>query len=170
MSEEEALDLRVATARDAEAIAALINVAYAVERHFVRGDRIDRAGVLEALGKGTFLVRHDRHRPAPSALDACVYLEPRGRVGYLGTLSIDPGLQGRGLGHRVLVEGERWLAERGCSTIEIVVVDLRTELFPWYEKRGYRRIGTRPFTDVERMRQPCEFVVMRKDVPVLSAG
>jgi GNAT superfamily N-acetyltransferase len=151
----------LATAEDAEALAGLINAAYRVERHFVRGDRIDPEGVRQYLERGVFLVlRGD----SGSALAACVYLEPRGETGYLGMLSVAPGLQGRGLGDRLLRAGESWLAHRGARAVEIRVVSLRRELFPWYETRGYRAAGTAPFSEPHRLLRPCCFVVMAKSV------
>ncbi|HVS62201.1 MAG TPA: GNAT family N-acetyltransferase [Thermoanaerobaculia bacterium] len=155
--------LRVATDGDAGPLAVLISEAYRVETHFVEGDRIDPEGVRDHLSRGVFLVLPGGERSS-GELEACVYLEPRGALGYLGMLSVAPHRQGAGLGHRLLCAGEEWLAHQGCREIEIYVVDQRTELFPWYEKRGYRITGTAPFIDVDRLLRPCCFVVMRKPV------
>jgi GNAT superfamily N-acetyltransferase len=149
--------MRAASEEDAAALAALINDAYRVERHFVRGDRLDPRGVLDHMQRGSFLVRDGRE---PRQLDACIYLEPRGATGYLGLLSVAPGVQGCGLGERVLRAGEEWLARQGARQVEIRVVNLRHELFPWYRKRGYQVLGALPFTDTDRLLRPCHFVVM----------
>jgi GNAT superfamily N-acetyltransferase len=159
--------LRSASADDAERLAALICAAYEVERQFVRGDRIDAASVREHLAKGAFLILPADPDAAASELDGCVYVEPRGEIGYLGLLSVAPGRQGRGLGDFMLRAGEAWLERRGCREVEIRVVDQRVELFPWYCKRGYLVSGGAPFVDVGRLLRPCRFVLMRKP---LAAG
>ena len=161
--------LRLATDGDAGRLAVLISEAYRVERHFVEGERIGPEGVRDHLSRGVFLVLPGRERSS-GELEACVYLEPRGELGYLGMLSVAPHRQGAGLGNRLLCAGEEWLAHQGCREIEIYVVDQRTELFPWYEKRGYRITGTAPFTDVDRLLRPCRFAVMRKPVGRSEAG
>ena len=60
---------------------------------------------------------------------------------------IVPELQRAGIGRAILAEAERvvredWRLPRMCMT----VIDLRTELIAWYQRRGYRLTGeTRPF-------------------------
>ena len=98
------------------------------------------------------------------ALVGCVYVEARGPIGYFGMLSIDPQRQGQGFGARLVAAAEQWCARHGCGIVEIEVVDLRTELPPFYRKLGYVEQGTRPFPDSERCKLPCHFIVMRKHV------
>jgi hypothetical protein len=50
----------------------------------------------------------------------------------------------------------------GCREMELEVVNLRTELPPFYRKFGYLETGTRPFPDVEKSKLPCHFIVMSK--------
>ncbi|PYQ15741.1 MAG: hypothetical protein DMF80_08030 [Acidobacteria bacterium] len=52
-----ALQVRNATAADAEAIAELVNHAFLVERFFVDGDRTNPAAVSRLLETGTFYRR-----------------------------------------------------------------------------------------------------------------
>jgi ribosomal protein S18 acetylase RimI-like enzyme len=165
------LRLRDAGPGDDAGLVALINAAYVVEAAFVRGERIDETAVADHRRRGTFLVAEEGSTEqiaaadGRSALAACVFVEPRGRSGYLGLLSVAPELQGSGQGDALLRAGEERLRAAGCGEVEILVVSERHELFPWYEKRGYRRTGERPFTDVERLLRPCHFVVMRKTLP-----
>ncbi|EGD59164.1 GCN5-related N-acetyltransferase [Novosphingobium nitrogenifigens DSM 19370] len=66
---------------------------------------------------------------------------------YLGMLCVDPALQAGGIG-RALIEAAEQAARRefGASIMEMTVIDRRTELLAWYERRGYVRTGeTRPF-------------------------
>ena len=150
--------MRVAVSSDIDALVRVINAAYVVERFFKTGDRIDRASVVERLDRGVFLVETDDG----GAVVACVYVEiqPHGR-GYFGLLSVDPGLQGRGLGRRLVEAAEAHCRAAGCRAIDIRVVNLRTELPPFYGKLGYVATGMEPYPDDDATR-PCHFVVMSK--------
>ena len=46
--------------------------------------------------------------------------------------------------------------------MELEVVNLRTELPPFYTRFGYAPSGTRPFPDKEFAKLPCHFIVMTK--------
>jgi GNAT superfamily N-acetyltransferase len=153
------MNIRPATTADAPNVAALVTLAYRVEAFFVDGDRTNENDVLKRLERGDFLMLEDE-----GALVGCVYVEARGAIGYFGMLSIDPRRQGQGLGARLVTAAEQWCARNGCAVVEIEVVDLRTELPPFYRKLGYVEQGTRPFPDPERCKLPCHFIVMRKAV------
>ena len=73
------MNLRIARLEEADAITALINLAFQVEKFFIDGDRISVAEVRSLLQKGWFLVME-----AGNALCGCVYVESRGPRGYLG--------------------------------------------------------------------------------------
>src|ERR1041385_1006362 len=127
------ISIRIATAADAPQITAVINAAFRVaEEFFIDGNRITQAEVEEKLTKGAFLLAE-----ADAKLNGCVYVEMRGERSYLGLLSVDPTTQQSGLGSRLMVEAERYCRERGSHSMDIVIVSLRNELPPFYEKRGY---------------------------------
>ena len=151
--------VREATLDDTERLAALISAAYRVEDFFKVGDRIDVAGVLEKMTHGRFLVLRDGE-----ALAGSVYVEMHGARGYFGLLSIDPARQKQGLGTRLIRIAEDACRDAGCTEMELEVVNLRTELPPYYRKFGYEEHGTRPFPDTERSTLPCHFIVMRKSL------
>ena len=151
------MHLRTAGTEDADRLAALINAAYRVEDFFKIGDRIDAGGVRQEMERGRFLVLED-----DAGMAGCVYLEVRGEIGYFGLLSVDPGRQGHGFGTTLLRAAEEFCRGAGCRTMEILVVNLRTELPPYYRRHGYTEVDTRPFPDDERTSRPCHFVVMRK--------
>lgn len=162
---------RFATADDIPSLVEVINDAYLVEAFFVRGPRIDADEVRALMARGRFLVV-----PATDGigLDAGVYIEARGERGYLGLLSVRTAAQGRGLGSAMLQAAERALSDT-CHTVGIHVVDVRTDLDPFYRRRGYERVGHRPFEDVDRLIPPhtgVKFVVMEKRLrpPVQSGG
>src|SRR5262245_28803845 len=141
-------------------IAALINQAYQVERFFVEGNRTSEAEIAALMGKGAFLVAHDSN----GRLIGSVYAESRAdNRGYIGLLAVDPSAQGGGLGSRLMETAEQHLRERGTRDVDISVVNLRLELPPFYERRGYRADRTLPFTDT-RATRACHFIVMTKSL------
>jgi GNAT superfamily N-acetyltransferase len=150
--------LREASEQDAEDIAALINEAYLPAEGFLYdGPRISIEEVRDKLGSGGFLLRET----AIGSLEGCVYVEVRDEVGYFGLLAVSTDRQHHGLGRRLVSAAEAWFRDRGCTAVEIDVVNHRRELFPFYGGMGYRVIGEKPFEDAH-LHQPCHFVMMRK--------
>jgi GNAT superfamily N-acetyltransferase len=142
---------------EAQALAALISKAYEVEAFFKIGDRTDAADVRDRMRRGRFLVLD-----VPGGIAGCVYIVVNGDRGYFGLLSIDPARQKQGLGARLIAAAEDACRSAGCREMEIEVVNLRTELPPFYRRFGYQEAGTRTFPDVERATRPCHFIVMTK--------
>ncbi len=151
---------RIAVPGDARAVAALISLAYRVEDFFKTGDRTDEADVLSRMKKSSFLVLEDD----AGALAGCVYVDVRGDIGYFGMLSVDPARQGQGLGARLIAAAEDHCRNAGCGEMELEVVNLRTELPPFYRRFGYVEAGTRPFFDQEFAKLPCHLIVMTKSL------
>jgi predicted N-acetyltransferase YhbS len=149
--------LRTAGPADASAITAVINAAYQVERFFIDGDRTSEDEVRRYMAKGAFLVAEEDGRPA-----GCVYIEQRGDRGYFGLLAVDPAQHGKGLGRTLVEAAEERLRRAGCIAMDISVVDLRTELPPFYRRLGYVETGTAPFPDPEKATRPCHFILMSK--------
>jgi ribosomal protein S18 acetylase RimI-like enzyme len=152
--------MRIATGDDASALAQLINDAFAVERFFKRGDRTSEAGILDLMDEGDFLIL-DREDGSPAA---CVFVKQNGSRGYFGMLSVAPDMQGRGLARQVIAEVEHRMQRAGCGAVDIYVVNLRTELPPFYRKLGYVESGTRPFVDPTEATQPCHIIIMTKEL------
>lgn len=78
----------------------------------------------------------------------CVHVANRGNgLAYLGLLCVDPTLQAAGLGRQLVAAAEAAARDTfGCDTMEMTVIDKRTELIAWYERRGYANTGERrPF-------------------------
>lgn len=103
-------------------------------------------------------------------LRACVRLVPLGeRKAYLGMLTVDPGLQGDGLGKRLLTAAEEHARdELDAERMEMQVFSRRRELLAFYERRGYRPTGEmRPFPYQEwpaagALYEDLEFLVLEK--------
>ena len=166
------MHIRIAGPRDARAVAALISLAYRVEDFFKIGDRTDEADVLSRMGKGEFLLLEDRAEnkgqdegdDEGGALVGVVYVVIHDQTGYFGMLSIDPARQGQGLGRKLIDVAETHCRNSGCREMELEVVNLRTELPPFYRRFGYVETVTRPFPDHERAKLPCHFIVMTKSL------
>lgn len=157
-SPESSLRIRSAGKADAEQLTALINLAFwEVENFFIDGDRIDLATVYQHLDAGEFLVAEKN-----GEFVGCVYLEPRGERTYLGLLSVNPGLQGAGIGSRLMSFSEDRCRAQNSKYIDILTVNLREELPAYYMKRGYVVTGTSPFPAEVPTKIPCHFVNMSK--------
>jgi GNAT superfamily N-acetyltransferase len=154
------LTIRVAAPVDAEDVATLITRAYRVEDFFVHGDRTNGDDVRARMAHGQFLVLED----STPAMVGCVYVKTLGERGYFGMLSIDPAHQRKGLGTQLVAAAEDHCRNAGCQEIEIEVVNIRTELPPFYHGLGYRECGVRLFPDVQRTKLPCHFVVMTRSL------
>ena len=94
------LKTRFAAEADAEAISALVNAAFKVERFFIDRDRINPGQVREMLSTGKYLLAENN-----GALIACVYVELRGKRAYFGLLGVDPSRQGQDLGRKMVGSG-----------------------------------------------------------------
>jgi ribosomal protein S18 acetylase RimI-like enzyme len=75
--------------------------------------------------------------PRPEAINAA----------YFGMFAIEPQTHGAGLGKTVIAEAERRVQELwGANQMVMTVINLRTALIAWYERRGYKLTGaTMPF-------------------------
>jgi ribosomal protein S18 acetylase RimI-like enzyme len=144
---------RPATAADVAALVHLVTSAYrgdvsrqgwTTEADLLDGNRID-ADVLRA----------DIERPRSRVivaergadLVACAHVAEADGAGYFGMFSVQPGLQGGGIGDRVLKEAERVARDEWkLPAMRMTVIDVRDSLIAWYERRGYRRTGIKkPF-------------------------
>ena len=147
------LMFRDATPADVDAIVRLVESAY-------RGDS-SRAGwtteadLLDGRRTGRDEVLADINRPRSrvllaerdGALLACAHLACEDGAGYFGMFSVQPGLQGGGIGKALLAEAERIVVgEWKLAAMRMTVIDVRDELIAFYQRRGYRRTGIfKPF-------------------------
>lgn len=154
----QAVHIRIAEPSDASQVMAVINSAFRIAEHFFCGaDRITLEEVERLFNTGTILVAEtDR------VLAGCVYVELRGERSYLGLLSVDPSQQQSGLGSLLMTAGEKHCRELGSQFMDIYIVNLRTELTPFYQRRGYVETGTLPFPPEVETKLPCHFITMAK--------
>jgi len=134
--------LRVGEIHDAEAITAVINLAFRVAESFLMDrDRIDLESVQSLLQSGKFLLADHG-----GAVAGCVYVELKDERAYLGLLSVDPEHQKAGVGSRLMNAAEDHCAKAGCRFMDLQVINLRQELPLFYRNRGYVETGTAPLT------------------------
>ena len=91
-----------------------------------------------------------------SNLLGSVYFELRKRRGYLGLLAVDPAQQGRGLARRLVEVAEDHLRTAGCNEVEIIVLNMRPELVPIYQRFGFVVEGTKEFTPSRTLKPSVE--------------
>ena len=175
------LVFRAAGEADIDTIVALVTSAYrgdasragwTTEADFLDGNRIDPE-----------VLRTDIARPrsrvllAESAgrLLACAHVAEEDGAGYFGMFSVVPGLQGGGIGKRVLAECERIARDEWrLPTMRMTVIDIRDSLIAFYERRGYHRTGILkpfPYGDArfgQPLRGDLRFEVLEK--PLAGAG
>lgn len=149
--------VRQAGPDDVAAVVELVNLAYRVEAFFIEGTRTSEAEVARLMGEGCFLVL-DGER---GRLAGAIYVEVGPERGYFGMLSVAPHMQGAGLGRRLVAVAEAMCEAQGCRAMDLQVVNLRTELPPWYRSLGYRESGTLPFED-PALERPAHFIRMSK--------
>jgi N-acetylglutamate synthase-like GNAT family acetyltransferase len=152
------IQLRLATEADIPKIVALVNRAFQVEAFFLMNERTDVANVTEMFQKGEFLLAE-----IEGQMLGCVYLEKRGDRAYFGMLSVEPNRKGFGLGRFLIDAVEERARLQGCVAMDITVVNLRTELPPFYQKFGYEISGELPATHM-RSRIPCHLIQMSKSL------
>lgn len=150
--------MRSATAADVPALVRVINAAYAAEAFCIEGDRTQAGEIRDLLAQGTFLVAE-----GDGGLAGSVFLRPEGPDRwYLGLLSVDPPRQGEGLG-RALVEAAAEHARRaGGAFLDLTVVSVRRELFPFYRKLGFHPVAVLPFRAPEKLKVPARLVRMTR--------
>jgi GNAT superfamily N-acetyltransferase len=153
------MDIRFAQEPDLHNLMTLINQAFRVETFFIQGNRLTPDDTLAYFKKGRFLLAEENN-----ALAGVIYVELRGDRSYFGLLSVDPTRQKSGLGRRLIAAAEEFAREMGAHHMDITVVNLRTELPPFYRKLGYTENGTEPVRPdmVPRLLQPCNFLRMTK--------
>jgi ribosomal protein S18 acetylase RimI-like enzyme len=97
---------------------------------------------------------------------ACVNLQQHGTRIYLGMFSVQPGLQGGGIGKEMMLAAEEYALQRHIPLIYMSVISVRHELIDWYKRRGYVDTGERK-TFIEdgitgKHLQPLEFMILEK--------
>jgi predicted N-acetyltransferase YhbS len=162
-----------ATAADVPALNKLVNSAYrgessrkgwATEADLIDGTRIDEAAMLDLINeKNTTVLKYTEE----GVILGCVELRKENNNLYLGMLSVQPDLQAKGIGKKLMFAGEDFACAQGCKKVSMTVVSVRDKLIAWYLRHGYTLTGERkPFKMPDERwgipKQPLEFVVLEK--------
>ena len=169
---------RRAAGDDVPALHALVHGAYrgdsarrgwTHEADLLDGNRIDLP-TLEAIvadpAQAVLLAERD------GRLLGCVQATDKGRgLAYLGMLTVDPALQGAGLGRSLISAAEAEARARFRAVrMEMTVIVQRKELIEWYARRGYLPTGeVRPFPATDPRfglpkRDDLAFVVLARNL------
>lgn len=157
-----------ATPADVPALADVINRAYrseathagwTTEGHLLEGPRIDEAMLRELLtAPHTTLLMAEATAGSPAG---CVYLEQQAKTLYFSMLAVAPDAQAHGLGRLLLEAVETHARQAHCNLLKMSVLELRTELLAWYERRGYHRTGaSEPFPATTRFGRPRQSLTL----------
>lgn len=142
------LSIDTAVAADAESVAALVNAAYrgetskqgwTTEADLLDGRRTEAQAIARLLAEPDSVLLLGR---CHARLVATVHLQRHGTQAHLGMLTVDPTLQGFGIGKRLLAAAESYAVQTwSVSTMTMSVITCRDELLAFYRRRGYRHTG-----------------------------
>ena len=165
--------IQTATINDIPLLVTLLNSAYrgeaskkgwTTEADLISGSiRTDEAQLRKLMGKpGAVFLKSVNEK---DEIEGSVYLDKRDGKIYLGMLSVNPVLQAKGTGTKIMAAAEEHARNENCTVIFMRVISLRHELIAWYEKQGYYRTGeTEPFENSPfgTATKPFEFLIMEK--------
>jgi ribosomal protein S18 acetylase RimI-like enzyme len=93
-------------------------------------------------------------------------LQQNERGVYLGMFSVEPELQGAGIGKQLLQAADAHSRKIGASHIYMYVISVREELINWYKRYGFVETGEQfPFAEdglTGKHLQSLEFIVLEK--------
>lgn len=167
------MGISIAAPADVPQLNVLVNAAYrgesskkgwTTEADLLGGIRTDEEVLTSLVNKENsvmLLYKKD------DVIVGCVNLQQQGNKIYLGMLTVNPELQGSGVGKLLLAASEDYAKEKSCAKIYMTVISIRKELIAWYERHGYKDTGKRkPFPmDDPKFGLPkiyLEFIVMEK--------
>jgi ribosomal protein S18 acetylase RimI-like enzyme len=160
---------------DVASIATLVNSAYrgehakkgwTTEADLIDGTRTDADALADIIKKpDTTILKYEQD----GKIIGCVELRIVDKKLYLGMLTVEPSIQGGGIGKKLLVAAEDFAMGKGCRAVFMTVITIRTELIDWYKRHGYVDTGERKpfhFNDPRfgLPKQKLEFLVLEKQL------
>ena len=144
MMERGAIEIREATPADAEAIAALLAVAFADLRpqYTAEGYRTttpDAAEILPRFEEGPIWLALDQERPVGT-----VSVKRSGNMLYVRSMAVDPDARGRGIASMLLDCVERFARASGCRGLTLSTTPFLHAAIRTYERAGFQRTDEGP--------------------------
>ncbi|CAN5690002.1 GNAT family N-acetyltransferase [soil metagenome] len=172
---------REALDSDVPRIHELVNSAYrgesskkgwTTEADILGGQRIDPEALRTILADSSKTILCLIETPNKIIGTVCLerFEDERGVGVYLGMLTIEPTAQTAGLGKRLMQACEEFAKRWGGRRITLGVINVRTELMEWYERRGFVKSGLIepfPYGDArfgEPKRPDLNFVMFEKPI------
>ena len=92
------------------------------------------------------VARESEGGPIVGCIRGVIAIEEDGeKVCEMGPIAVDPKIQGKGYGSKIMEEMERRaVKEREITFCQLTVVNWRTDVIPFYHKKGYVDVGTKP--------------------------
>ncbi len=167
--------IRKATKEDTAALNQLINSAYrgdssrlgwTTEADLLDGTRTDENSIKEIFEIPTSIILKFEEG---GKIIGCVRLDKQDKKLYLGMLTVEPSLQAKGLGKKLLMAAEDEARKQNCDTIDMTVISERVELIAWYLRHGYHDNGKRKPMIIEtpsmgKPKKDLEFIVLEKSL------
>jgi ribosomal protein S18 acetylase RimI-like enzyme len=136
-----------ATIKDVPALNKLVNSAYrgessrkgwTTEADLLDGTRTDENAIKGFFAKSdsTIFKYVDNEK-----IIGCVRLVKHGTQLYLGMFAVDPTIQNKGIGKKILLAAEDEARKQLCKSIDMTVISERIELIDWYKRNGYMEVG-----------------------------
>ena len=145
------LTIRPAVTEDVDALLDLVHAAYrgvggqvgwTTESELIDGPRTTRDLLAADVADPSI------HLMIAGDHDGCCAVTHRAgeETAVFGMFAVRPGMQGSGLGKALQAAAEQYARTAGATTMELHVIDRRSDLIAWYERRGYVRTEeTKPF-------------------------
>lgn len=137
-----------ATLEDIPSLNKLVNSAYrgessrkgwTTEADLLDGTRTDENAIKAFFAEPSSTIL--KFMDEKGKIIGCVRLLKHGSQLYLGMFAVDPGVQNKGVGKKILIAAEEEARKQNCKSIDMTVISERTELIDWYKRNGYREVG-----------------------------
>jgi ribosomal protein S18 acetylase RimI-like enzyme len=179
VTERTGFAIEKADLRDAIELTSLVNSAYrgessragwTTEADLLDGSRISEPALTALLqNPAVTILKIVQMDSDASPIVGCVELQLQKECIYLGMLTVQPKLQGGGLGKQLLQAAEKFAREYSVPILRMTVISVRKELIEWYKRHGYQPTGKRqefPNNDpcFGQPRFPLEMIVLEKRI------
>jgi len=136
-----------ATLEDIPSLNKLVNSAYRGDSS--RGGWTTEADLLDGTRTDEDAIKEFFNEPGSTILKfvdegkiiGCVRLLKHGSQLYLGMFAVDPTVQNKGVGKKILLAAEDEARKQNCKSIDMTVISERKELIDWYKRNGYVEVG-----------------------------